>query len=184
MGFVLLILGVALWWAAHLFKRIAPARRAAMGDAGKGAVAVALLVSIVLMVIGFRMADYIHVWSPPAFMIHINNLLVLIAIWLMSPAGTKGLILNKVRHPMLAGFRAWAIAHLLVNGDLASIILFGGLFLWAVVAVVAINRAEPTWTAGKPGTLAKDAMFFAGSVVLMAVIGYVHGWLGYWPFPG
>ncbi len=183
MGFVLLILGVALWWAAHLFKRMAPERRAAMGDAGKGVVAVALVISIVLMVIGFRMAEVIPIWSPPAFMVHINNLLVLIAIWMMSPAGTKGRILNKVRHPMLGGFRAWAIAHLLVNGDLASIILFGGLFVWGIVAMVAINRAEPDWTPGEPGTLAKDGMFLVGSLVLMAVIGYIHGWLGYWPFP-
>lgn len=183
MGFVILILGVALWWAAHLFKRMAPERRAAMGDAGKGVVAVALVISIVLMVIGFRMAEVIPIWSPPAFMVHINNLLVLIAIWMMSPAGTKGRILNKVRHPMLGGFRAWAIAHLLVNGDLASIILFGGLFVWGIVAMVAINRAEPDWTPGEPGTLAKDGMFLVGSLVLMAVIGYIHGWLGYWPFP-
>lgn len=183
MGFVLLILGVALWWAAHLFKRVAPERRAAMGDAGRGVVAVAILLSIVLMVIGYRMTDYIHVWSPPAFMVHINNLLVLIAIWMMSPAGTKGRILHKVRHPMLGGFRAWAVAHLLVNGDLASIVLFGGLFLWGIVEMKAINRAEPNWTPGAPGTLAKDAMFLVASLVLMAVIGYIHGWLGYWPFP-
>lgn len=183
MGFVLLILGVALWWAAHLFKRLMPARRAAMGDAGKGAVAGALVVSILLMIFGYRMTDFIHVWAPPSFMIHINNLLVLIAIWMMSPAGTKGRLLNKVRHPMLGGFKLWAFAHLLVNGDLASIILFGGLLAWGVVAVGAINRAEPDWTPGEPGSLAKDAMFLVASLVLMAVIGWIHGWLGYWPFP-
>ncbi|KUJ73783.1 hypothetical protein AVO45_14445 [Ruegeria marisrubri] len=184
MGFVLLILGVALWWAAHLFKRLMPARRAAMGDAGKGVVAGALAVSILFMIFGYRMTDFIHVWSPPSFMVHVNNLLVLIAIWMMSPAGTKGLLLNKVRHPQLAGFRAWAFAHLLVNGDLASIILFGGLFLWGMVAAIAINRAEPDWTPGEPGTLGKDAMFFVASIVLLAVIGYVHGLVGPSPFPG
>ena len=183
MGFVILILGVALWWGAHLFKRVAPERRAAMGDAGKGVAAVALLVAIVLMVIGYRMTPYVHVWAPPDFMIHINNLLVLIAIWMMSPAGKKGRLLHKMRHPMLGGFRAWAIAHLLVNGDLASIVLFGGLFLWALVEVVVINRAEPEWSPGEPGSLGKDAMFFVASVVLLVAIGYVHGWLGYWPFP-
>ncbi|MDK3073386.1 NnrU family protein [Sedimentitalea sp. JM2-8] len=183
MGWFLLILGVALWWAAHLFKRIAPERRAAMGDAGKGAVTAALVVSVLLMIFGFRATPYVDVWMPPAFLIHINNLLVLIAIFMMSPAGKKGLILNKVRHPMLMGFRAWAVAHLLVNGDLASILLFGGLLLWGVAEVAAINRAEPDWTPGEPGTLAKDAMFLVASVVLLAVIGWIHGWLGYWPFP-
>lgn len=183
MGFGLLILGVVLWWGAHFFKRLMPERRAAMGDAGKGAVTVAIVAGIVLMVIGFRATPFIGVWSPPSFMIHINNLLILIGIWMMTPAGNKGLILNKVRHPMLAGFKAWAIAHLLVNGDLASIILFGGLLAWAVVEVIVINRAEPDWTPGEPGTLAKDAIFFVAAAVVMVIIGYIHGWLGYWPFP-
>lgn len=183
MGFGLLILGVVLWWGAHFFKRLMPERRAAMGDAGKGAVTVAIVAGIALMVIGFRATPFIGVWSPPSFMIHINNLLILIGIWMMTPAGNKGLILNKVRHPMLAGFKAWAIAHLLVNGDLASIILFGGLLAWAVVEVIVINRAEPDWTPGEPGTLAKDAIFLVAAAVVMVIIGYIHGWLGYWPFP-
>lgn len=183
MGFVLLILGVALWWAAHLFKRVMPERRAAMGDKGKGLVALALVGSIVLMVIGYRMADYVHLWSAPAFMIHINNLLMLIAFWLMSPAGKKGRLLNGMRHPQLAGFRTWAIAHLLVNSDLASLILFGGLFFWGLIEVVVINRAEPEWTPGEPGTYAKDAMFFFGSAVLVVIVGYIHGLVGPSPFP-
>lgn len=183
MGWGLLILGVALWWAAHLFKRIMPAQRAAMGNAGRGAVALALIASIVLMVLGFRATPYVEIWTPPAFMVHINNLLMLTAIWMMSPAGQKGRVLNKVRHPMLAGFRAFAVAHLLVNGDLASIILFGGLFLWGLVEVIVINRSEPDWTPGPAGTLAKDGIFLVASVVLMVVIGHIHNWLGYWPFP-
>lgn len=179
----LLIAGVLLWAAAHLFKRLMHAQRAAMGDAGKGVIAVALILSVVLMVIGYRAAPFVYVWAPPTWTVHINNLLVLIAIWLMSPAPKKGVLFNKMRHPMLAGFRAWAFAHLLVNGDLASIILFGGLFVWALVEVIVINRAEPEWTPGEPGSIAKDAMFFVASVILLAVIGYIHGWLGVWPFP-
>lgn len=183
MGWGLLILGVGLWWAAHMFKRIAPGARAAMGNSGKGAVAAALALSILLMIFGFRATPYADVWTPPAFTIHINNLLVLIAIWMMSPAGQKGRILNTVRHPMLIGFGLWALAHLLVNGDLASIVLFGGLLAWSVAEIAVINRAEPNWAPGEPGSLAKDGMFFLASVVLLGVIGMIHGWLGYWPFP-
>lgn len=183
MGYVILVLGVALWWAAHLFKRVAPDRRAAMGDKGRGLVAAAIGVSVVLMVIGFKQAEHVDLWYPPAMMVHLNNLLVLIAIWMMSPAGQKGKLLARVRHPMLMGFRVWAAAHLLVNGDLASVILFGGLLAWGVAEVVVINSAEPEWEPRKDGTLAKDGMFMAASIVLLAVIGYIHGWLGYWPFP-
>ncbi len=184
MGFVLLILGVALWWAAHLFKRVMPERRAAMGDAGKGVVALALAGAILLMIFGYRMTDFIYVWAPPTFLIHINNLLVLIAFYLMSPAGQKGRLLNRVRHPMLGGFKLWAFAHLLVNGDLASIVLFGGLLAWAIVEVIVINKSEPDWTLGEPGTYGKDAIFFVGSIVLLGVVGYIHGLVGPSPFGG
>ena len=182
MGFVLLILGVALWWAAHLFKRVMPERRAAMGNTGKGAVALAVVVAILLMIFGYRMSGFIHVWERPDFMIHINNLLVLFAFYLMSPAGQKGRLLNSFRHPMLGGFKLWAFAHLLVNGDLASIVLFGGLLAWAVVEVITINKSDPDWTPGEPGTYGKDAMFFAGAIVLLGIVGYIHGLVGPLPF--
>jgi len=138
----------------------------------------------VLMVLGYLGMEFIHVWAPPSFMVHINNLLVLIAIWMMSPAPKKGALLNGMRHPMLAGFKLWAAAHLLVNGDLASIILFGGLLAWAVAEVIVINRSEPEWQPGPKGTIAKDGMFFAASIVLLGVIGYLHGMIGPSPFPG
>ena len=180
----LLIIGVVLWVAAHFFKRVMPEARAKMGDKGKGVIALILLVSIVLMVLGYRGADVIDVYEPPSWGLHANNLLVLIAIFLMSPAPKKGRLFNGVRHPMLTGVRAWAIAHLLVNGDLASLILFGGLFAWALLEVPLINRAEPEWSPGEPGSFAKDGMFLVASLVLMVVIGYIHSLVGPWPFPG
>ena len=184
MYWIVLIIGVALWWAAHLFKRVAPSRRAAMGDPGKGAVAAAIAVGIVLMVIGYRGVDFIPVWQPPAFMVHINNLGMLIALYMLSPAPKRGKLLARMRHPMLTGFSIWAVVHLLVNGDLASIILFGGLLIWAVLTVRVINGAEPAWEpAVAERSYAKDGMFMVGSVVLLGVIGFVHNWLGVWPFP-
>ena len=119
----------------------------------------------------------------PGFMLHLNNLLVLIAIFMLSPAPKRGQVLNNMRHPMLTGFGLWALAHLLVNGDLASIIMFGSFLVWAIVTARIINAAEGDWTPGPAGTIGKDAMFLAGSVVLMGVIGFIHNWLGYWPFP-
>ena len=180
----LLVIGILLWMGAHLFKRIMPDARAALGSKGQGLVALALVASIVLMVLGYRGAEFVNVWYPPSYMTHVNNLLVLIGIWAMSPAGTKGMLLSRVRHPMLMGFRLWALSHLLVNGDQASIVLFGGLLIWGVVEVVVINRAEPDWTPRTDGSLAKDGMFFVASLVLMAAIGYVHGLIGPSPFPG
>jgi hypothetical protein len=103
---------------------------------------------------------------------------------MLSPAPKKGALLTGMHHPMLVGFLLWATAHLLVNGELASVILFGTLGIWAVVEMAVINRAEPDWQPGPKGAIAKDGLFLAASLVLLAVIGYIHGLIGPSPFPG
>ncbi|MAN13921.1 NnrU family protein [Alterinioella nitratireducens] len=184
MSLILLLAGLALWAGAHFFKRIAPDARARMGQGGKGVIALALVGAIVLMVIGYRGMDFIPVWSPPPFLTHVNNLLVLIALYLFAAGDTKASLTARMRHPMLAGMKTWAIAHLLVNGDLASIILFGGLLAWAVAEVIVINRSEPGWKGRENTSLKGDAMAAVGALVLFVVIGYIHSWLGPWPFGG
>ena len=180
---ILLSIGVFLWWAAHLFKRITPGARARLGDPGKGLVALLLLASVVLMVIGYRGADYVEVWSPPAFLIHVNNLLMLFAFYLFGVGAAKGSLSAKIRHPQLTGFKTWAVAHLLVNGDLASLILFGGLLAWAVVSVIVINRAAP-WDRPAEVSVKGDIKALIIGLVLMTVVATVHLWLGVSPFGG
>ncbi len=175
---LLLILGVLLWAGAHFFKRLMPEKRAAMGDKGKGAVAIAIVVSIVLMVSGYRMADGAVFWGRSPATVGINNLILIFALYFTSPGPSKGAIFYKMRHPMLTGFALWAIAHLLVNGDVESFILFGGLLVWALAEMVIINKSEPNWTPPAKGAIAKDGMFLAISVLLLVIIGYIHGLLG------
>lgn len=176
---ILLILGVILWAAAHFFKRAAPAQRAAMGDKAKGGVAILLVVSVLLMIFGYRMADGAFFWGRHPATVGINNLLMIFALYFVSPGPKKGAIFYKMRHPMLTGFLLWSVAHLLVNGDVPSFVLFGGLGLWAIAEMVVINRSEPNWTPPAKGSIAKDGMFFAISIVLLGVIGMIHTWLGY-----
>lgn len=178
----LLILGIVLWIAAHLFKRVAPARRAAMGEKGKGVVAGALFIALILIIIGFRGAPDIQIWNPPAFMVHINNLLMLVAFYLFGISMAKGRHAQRIRHPQLTAVKTWAVAHLLVNGDLASILLFGGMLGWAVAEVVLINKAEPVWT--KPTVIRKngDLINLAVSFVVFAIVGGIHVMLGLYPF--
>jgi hypothetical protein len=80
---------------------------------------------------------------------------------------------------MLTGFLLWTIAHLLVNGDVPSFVLFGGLGIWAIAEMIVINRTEPGWTPPARGSFGKDAMFAAIALLLLLVIGWVHTWLGY-----
>lgn len=182
--FAILILGLLLWSAGHFFKRVAPQRRAGLGDAGKGIVAVAILAGLALMIWGYRGAEFISVWSPPAFMVHVNNLLMLAAVFVFGMSATTGRLRGKMRHPQLTSVKIWAIAHLLVNGDLASILLFGGLLAWAVAEVVVINRAVPHWDRPAPGEARKDLLLVIVTLVMFALITAVHAWLGVWPFPG
>jgi uncharacterized membrane protein len=179
---LLLIIGLILWSGAHLFKRLAPERRAAMGDAGKGVVAVASLIAIVLMVIGYRNAEVVQLWNPPAFLTGVNNLLMVLAIYLFVSSGAKTWITTKIRHPQLTAVKTWVVAHLLVNGDLASLVLFGGLLAWSVVSVILINRSGDVWQPEHGWPMKNEVQAVVGTVVAVAVIGFIHNWLGYWPF--
>jgi uncharacterized membrane protein len=176
---LLLILGVALWTGAHLFKRLAPEARAGLGEKGKGLAAVAILVSVVLMVMGYRMADSTFFWGRHPATVGINNLLMFFAIYFYAASGMKTVMGQRMRHPQLIGFKTWAIAHLLVNGDLASIVLFGGLLAWAVVEVILINK-QTSWT--KPAAtvdMKKEVIAVVATLVLYGAIAGIHYWFGY-----
>jgi uncharacterized membrane protein len=178
----LLILGLLLWTAAHLFKRLRPAERARLGDAGKGLVAVAVVASVVLMVIGYRGWNAPVFWGRSPAMTGINNLLMLFAVYLYAASGMKTALARRIRHPQLTAIKVWAVAHLLVNGDLASIVLFGGLLAWAVAEVILINRAERVWTRPDPAPTAKEVQAVIGTLLVYGLIAGVHTWLGYSPF--
>ncbi|QIK41879.1 NnrU family protein [Pontivivens nitratireducens] len=183
MSFFILILGVALWWGGHLFKRIAPDARARMGKGGKGIVAAVLGVSILLMIFGYRGTEFIPVWFPPAWTVHLNNLMMLIAIFLLGAGSSKGRARTWFRHPMLIGFTIWTVAHLLVNGDLAAIVLFGGLGLWSLTSIFVINRATPEWHRPPAGAVGGDVRLVVITLVVFAVIAGIHS-IFVWPFPG
>jgi uncharacterized membrane protein len=178
---ILLILGVALWAGAHLFKRIAPAQRAAMGDKARGPVALLLVVSVVLMVLGYRWADGAFYWGRTPATTGINNLLMVVAVYLFAVSGMKTRVARVLRHPQLTGFSLWCVAHLLVNGDTPSFVLWGGLLTWALLEMVLINRSE-TWTPPPVAAPRKELMAIAGTVIVFAVIAAIHTLLGYNPF--
>ena len=180
----MLILGVALWWGAHLYKRMAPEQRAAMGNSGRGLITLLLVVSVILMVLGYRSADGPVWWGRSPALVGINNLLVLAAFYLFAAAGMTTRVTSVIRNPQLTGFSLWAVAHLLVNGDMSSFILFGGLLIWALVEIMVLNRSTPWVRPTGPFPARKEAMAAVGAVVVMAVVGMIHGWLGYWPFGG
>jgi len=179
---IYLILGVGLWWGAHAFKRIAPAARAQMGNAGKGLVTALLLIAVALMYWGYGQAQGPVWWGRHPALVGINNLLMLFAFYLYAASGAKTWIARKIRHPQLTAVKVWALAHLLVNGDLRSLILFGGLLAWAVVSVIVINRAQPVWEPPSPRPVAKEFVAIGATLGVTVVVMVIHNWLGVQPW--
>lgn len=179
---ILLLLGLALWVGLHLWKRVAPDHRAQFGDKGKGIVAVGLGVSILLMIFGYRIADGGVFWGRSPAMTGINNLLMVFAFYLFASSGAKTRVTKVIRHPQLTAVKVWAVAHLLVNGDTPSFVLFGGLLAWAVAEVILINRAEGPRGPYHAVPIKKEVTAIIATVVVMAIVSAIHIWLGYNPF--
>ncbi len=174
-----LILGVALWIGAHLFKRVLPRQRAALGGKGRAVVAVAILAGIGLMILGYGQAEKDPLYALPVWAWVLNNILMYVALFMFDAGRAKGLVRTWVRHPMLLGLVLWSTAHLLVNGDLPSLVLFGGLGSWALLEMAVINRAEGAWNVPEKGSLGNDAKVALVAAVIYAAIVAVHTWLGY-----
>ena len=183
----LLIAGVALWWAAHLFKRLAPDARAKMGNPGKGVMALLIVGSVVLMYFGYSRAEGTVYWFRSPMLVGVNNLLMVVAFYIYATGGPgpgkpRVWVGTKMRHPQLTGFSIWAIAHLLVNGDTPSFVLFGGLLVWAMVEIALINGQDPDWTPAPHGGSKKEIIYLVLTVVVVAVVMAIHNWLGVVPW--
>lgn len=185
----LLIIGLMLWTVAHFFKRVAPNARAGLNDklgegGARGLMTVLILASVVMMVIGYRAAPVDIVYDVPDWGVPVNNTLMLVAVALMGMGSSKGRARSWLRHPMLMGLLVWAAAHLLVNGDLASIVLFNGLAAWALISMSLINLREGPWERPEPGPVSSDVKWLVISAVVFVVIAGLHIWIGPSPFGG
>lgn len=186
---VLLIAGLVLFFAVHGLKIHVPGRRVALAQrVGNGPVmgmaALLLLASVAMMVQGYGAADYIELWSAPGWMRHLNNLMMLIAIGLFIAGPPKSWLADKIRHPQLAGVKLWALAHLLVKGDLASTLLFGGLLAWAVIAMIGINLRDGKAPLPRRSTATRSMVHAILTLVVFASVAWVHTHLGYPPLGG
>jgi uncharacterized membrane protein len=153
MGLAVMVLGLALFLGIHTLSAQRERRARAIAVAGEGGYklifSLVSLLGLVLIVWGFahyRAAGMIDVWeglvSPKALVIlkHITIALMLPAVILVVASYLRGHIYTALKHPMLAGVKLWAAAHLLANGDLGSIILFGSFLGWAVFDRISLKR--------------------------------------------
>jgi len=178
MGLGVLFLGLVVMLGAHVFVTFRDARAGLMARLGQnGYRALFSAVSIAgLALIVWGFAQYhVHapqIWSPPAFMRHITEGLMLFAVIFFTAAFIPSHIKAKLKHPMLAGVKTWALAHLLSNGDLGSILLFGAFLAWGVYARIAAKRRGDLGAISAPAGYTNDVIVVVLGIVIYLALGY------------
>ena len=180
MGLTILIVGLVLFLGMHLVTTMRDRRAALVGALGengyKGLYSLVSFAGLALIVWGYaryRATGWIDVWYPPVAFRHITLLLMLPAVILVVASYIRGRIYTTLKHPMLAGIKLWAAAHLLANGDLGSIVLFGSFLAWAVYDRISLkHRAD----AGAPpipvGGAGNDVIAVAVGVVVYLALAF------------
>jgi uncharacterized membrane protein len=188
-----LIIGLVIFLGAHSTRVFADdwrtAQIARMGEQKwKGLYSLASAVGLVLIVWGYGLAraSPVVVWHPPAWTRHATSLFTLLAFVLIAAAYVpRNHIKAAVGHPMVAGVKLWAFAHLLSNGMLADVLLFGAFLVWAIFDFVAARRRDRAADTRYPaGTVSGDGMtIIAGVIAFLVFAFFLHKWLiGVAPF--
>lgn len=181
-----LVAGLVLFLGIHSVRMIAPQFRdnviATRGEgAWKGLYSIVSIAGFVVLVWGYGQArvspDNAFFYSSPTWMLHLQLLLMLPAmILLFASQFPTGRIKKTVKNPMLIGVKIWAIGHLLVNGDLASLLLFGVFLIWAVLLVINTNRRGEAMPESV-STLGDVLSVVVGVAAWAAFTFWLHEWL-------
>ncbi|MDT3735202.1 MAG: NnrU family protein [Denitratisoma sp.] len=182
-----LVLGLLLFLGTHSIRIVADGwRTAQVGRLGlnrwKGLYSLVSALGLGLVVWGYGLAraEPVALWAPPAWTRHLAALLTLPAFILIAAAYVPGSrIKAALGHPMLAGVKVWAVAHLLSNGNLADALLFGAFLLWAVIDFrSARQRDRAAGVSYRAGTASRDGMVIAAGAGAWALFaGFLHLWL-------
>jgi uncharacterized membrane protein len=178
MGLAILILGLAIFLGSHVFVTLRDTRAAVIARLGNGyrvLFALVALAGLVLITYGYgdyRAHELIQLWTSPAFMRHVTIGLMLFAVIFMVAAFIPSHIKAWLKHPMLNSVKTWALAHLLSNGDLGSILLFGAFMLWGGYSRVAAKRRGDKGFANPPVGWTNDIIVVVLGVVVYLALGY------------
>lgn len=181
----LLILGLVIFLGIHSVSIVAPAWRdaqfAARGEAvWKGGYSLISAVGLVLIVVGYGLARQMPVvlYTPPVWTRHLALLLMLPVFPLFVSAYFPGRIQTAAKHPMLLAVKIWATAHLIANGTLADVLLFGAFLAWAVADRISVKRRPPRPLRTAPRRPVNDAIaLVVGLAVYAALLAGGHRWL-------
>ncbi len=184
---VTMVLGLLIFLGIHALPWSVEVRSGLLARFGEGpyktGFAVISLIGLVLIIIGYGKLQVDagknpQIWVPPVWTAHIALLLMVFSMILLVAAYVPSNIKRIVRHPMLAAVKLWALAHLLANGDLASMILFGAFLAYAVVDRISVKRRGPAHGVDESGGIVGDIGAIVGGLILyVAFIFFLHEWL-------
>lgn len=177
----MLLVGLAVFLGMHSVSIFAPQWRGAMASRmgtlpWKGLYSAVSIVGFALLWKGYALArlEPIPIYVPPAGLRHVAALLMLPVFPLLLAAYLPGRIKTLAVHPMLVAVKLWAVSHLLANGMLADIVLFGAFLAWAVMDRISLKRRAPTDTPSLPRSAINDAIVVIGGLALYGV--FVGRW--------
>lgn len=174
-----LILGLLLFFAVHLVPTSPSLKDGLVERFGPGAYravfAVLALIGFVLIVVGYHKLQLMPgknpiLWNPPSWTRHIAFLLMLPAMIALVAAFVPSRIRTALKHPMLVAIKAWALSHLLVNGDLGALVLFGSFLAFAVYDRISVKRRPGAGPPPAPASAINDVFVVVGGVLLFAAI--------------
>ncbi|PKH06626.1 NnrU family protein [Moritella sp. Urea-trap-13] len=176
---IYLFSGLMLWSVVHFFPSVFASSKAAfvnsVGQLIYMAVFVAMIVlSLVLIVTGWGSSVPTYLYMLPGFVRPLSVILMAIAFILFVASKLPTKIKQFIRHPQLLSVVIWAVAHLLVNGDSRSILLFSWLGLWAVIEIVLINKREGKWVKPPRASWLQDLVCFVVGVVVFSSVIFLH----------
>lgn len=175
-----MIAGLVVFLGVHALTTQRDVRARLIASTGEGTykilyslVSVAGLALIIWGFARYRATGWIDVWYPPVALEHIAVALMLPAVILVVASYIRGRIYTTLKHPMLAGVKLWAAAHLLANGDLGSIILFGSFLAWAVFDRISLKRRGDAGAPPIPvNGPTNDLIAIAVGVIAYVALGY------------
>jgi uncharacterized membrane protein len=178
MGLAILIIGLIVLLGAHVFVTFRKTRARLIERLGHGYRALFALVSLAglaLIVWGYgeyRAHEWVQIWTPPGYMRHITVGLMLFAVIMLTAAFIPSHIKAWLKHPMLNSVKTWAFAHLLANGDVGSIVLFGAFLVWGSYARVAAKRRGDRGFVTPPAGWTNDVVVVVLGTVIYLLLGF------------